>query len=178
MTPSPKSDRLDKLVKLLRLTTSSNDAEALLAVRKANEILPQISPDWGDLLFGKVTLIADPFDGGHIGRSASDRPPPRKPPPPKPTAPVLRPCDYCQGTQDASFGVIGSKGWYCSSACKTVAEPPTMYCPGCGKANTRGLHYYSKRKNRAYCSSACQSAAEYVMPKARATRQRPSLDDL
>lgn len=53
---------LDLLIKLLKMTTSSNDAEALLFVRKANDKLKEIGWDWDRLLRGKITIIADPFD--------------------------------------------------------------------------------------------------------------------
>ena len=52
---------LGLLIKLLKLTTASNDAEALSAMRKANEQLIKFGGDWEALLRGKVTVIGDPF---------------------------------------------------------------------------------------------------------------------
>jgi len=52
---------LGKLIKLLKMTTSQNDNEALLFVRKANEELKKFGGDWDTLLRGKVTVIGDPF---------------------------------------------------------------------------------------------------------------------
>lgn len=46
MTPQDRQ----KIVKLLNLTTSSNDAEALLAIRKANEMLGKEGMIWSDYL--------------------------------------------------------------------------------------------------------------------------------
>ncbi len=43
---------LDLLVKLLSLTTSSVDAEALNAIRKANELLKRQSATWSDIVVG------------------------------------------------------------------------------------------------------------------------------
>lgn len=70
------------LIKLLRMTTSSNDAEALIAMRKANEQLAKVGGDWEKLLMGRVNIIADPF--------ASIPSPPRTAPPPMPTPQPVR----------------------------------------------------------------------------------------
>jgi hypothetical protein len=88
---------LELLIKLLKMTTSSNDAEALLASRKANEQLLKFGGDWEALLHGKVTVIADPFTAPPptveqtTRRAAPPPPPPPRPapppPPPKPKAP-------------------------------------------------------------------------------------------
>lgn len=54
---------LSLLIKLLKLTTSANDAEALMAIRKANEQLRKFGGDWESLLRSHVTIIgADPFE--------------------------------------------------------------------------------------------------------------------
>lgn len=53
---------LSLLIKLLKMTTSSNDAEALLAIRNANKQLVKFGGDWESLLRSHVTIIgADPF---------------------------------------------------------------------------------------------------------------------
>jgi len=57
---------LGKLIKLLKMTTSTNDNEALMFVRKANDELKKFGGDWDTLLRGKVTVIGDPFDGLNI----------------------------------------------------------------------------------------------------------------
>lgn len=54
-------DHLDLLIKLLKLTASPQDNEALAAARKANAILTLAEWDWERLLRGKVTIIGDPF---------------------------------------------------------------------------------------------------------------------
>lgn len=87
------------VIKLLKMTTSSNDAEALVAVRKANDAVKRAGWDWERLLRGKVTVIADPFSGPTAAApsdiySRGNRPPPPTPPrrpaptpPPRPQAP-------------------------------------------------------------------------------------------
>lgn len=51
------------LVKLLKMTTSAVDAEALVAVRKANALLAEAGWDWDRLMAGKITVVGDPFAG-------------------------------------------------------------------------------------------------------------------
>jgi len=51
------------LVKLLKMTTSSSDAEALVAMRKANDLLASAGWDWDRLMAGKITVVGDPFAG-------------------------------------------------------------------------------------------------------------------
>lgn len=55
------SDELKMLIKLMGMTTSSSDNEALNAVRMANKWLQSKGHNWHDLLTGKVTVEADPF---------------------------------------------------------------------------------------------------------------------
>ena len=85
MTDLPKHELL---LKLLKMTTSSNDAEALVALRKANQLLASAGWDWDRLLAGKITVVGDPF--GNLQRpifSQSSMPPreaPRAPQGPRP----------------------------------------------------------------------------------------------
>lgn len=70
---SEELPNLTLLIKLLKMTTSSHDAEALLAIRKANEQLAKFGGDWERLLRSRITIIgADPF-------SAIAEPPKREP---------------------------------------------------------------------------------------------------
>lgn len=62
----------DKIVKLLNLTRSDNDNEALLAIRRANAIVNKANSSWD------VLLAAREESRGY------DPPPPRRPPPPPP----------------------------------------------------------------------------------------------
>jgi hypothetical protein len=76
------------LIKLMKLTASSNDSEALLAIRKANEQLVKFGGDWERLLKGKVTVIGDPFESVVAPREShkhgpAPQGPPRTPPPPQ-----------------------------------------------------------------------------------------------
>jgi len=81
---------LELLIKLLKMTTSSNDSEALLFLRKANEQLTKAGWDWDRLLHGKVTVMADPFAGVPVPpvvRQTQTAPLRPSPPPPPPYQP-------------------------------------------------------------------------------------------
>ena len=63
---------LDRLIKLMKMTASPNDGEALTALRMATIALARVGGDWDTLLRGHVTIIADPWGG-------ATPPPPRRP---------------------------------------------------------------------------------------------------
>jgi hypothetical protein len=87
---SPQGKELSMLVKLLKMTTSPQDHEALVAMRKANEQLLKLGGDWEKLLFGKVTIIADPFT--NLSSPPKAKPPKGEaPPPPRPSRPFADP---------------------------------------------------------------------------------------
>ena len=86
---------LGLLIKLLKMTTSSNDAEALSAIRKANEQLVKFGNDWEPLLRGKVTVIGDPFLNAALNPNSGKRTPPppsasSSAPPPSPPPSAFR----------------------------------------------------------------------------------------
>jgi hypothetical protein len=51
----------DLLAKLLAMTTSPNDGEALCAMRKANALLLAAGWTWERLIQGKIRVLEDPF---------------------------------------------------------------------------------------------------------------------
>lgn len=92
---APLSDQLPKeqlLLKLLKMTTSSNDGEALTAIRKVNSLLTDNGWDWDRFVAGKIKIVANPFVG--LGTPTRPAPrteapgftPPSPPPPPPPKA--------------------------------------------------------------------------------------------
>jgi hypothetical protein len=91
----PESKELTILIKLLKMTTSTHDHEALSAIRLANTQLLKLGTDWEDLLYAKVTLVADPFTGipdvsNSAPRSgaAPSQPYNHRSPPPQPQKPA------------------------------------------------------------------------------------------
>jgi len=61
METESKVPKQDLLTKLLKMTSSSNDGEALTAIRKANDLLKSAGWDWDKLMAGKIKVAADPF---------------------------------------------------------------------------------------------------------------------
>lgn len=90
----PESKELSILIKLLKMTTSTHDHEALSAIRLANVQILKLGTDWEDLLYSKVTLVADPFSSIPEVKPATapgawqPSPPHRPAPPPPPPQPV------------------------------------------------------------------------------------------
>jgi hypothetical protein len=79
------------LGKLLRMTTSPNDGEALTAIRKANALLTAAGWDWDKLLTGQIKIIEDPFKNlpspfapRQPATTTAYTPTPRAPAPPPP----------------------------------------------------------------------------------------------
>jgi hypothetical protein len=82
---------LDRLIKLMLLTQSPNDNEALAALRKANSWLRNAGADWEMILRGKVTVVADPFAGLDAPQASQTAYRPSTPTRPIPQAPPPRP---------------------------------------------------------------------------------------
>jgi len=94
-TPDKRAPSLGLLIKLLKMTTSNRDGEALAFLRRANLEVEKFG-GWEKLLSGKVTVFADPFTNLPDVKTNSARPPtpatagsysskPHAPPPPPPT---------------------------------------------------------------------------------------------
>jgi len=79
------------LIKLLNMTTSSNDNEALMAIRQANNLLRSVGWSWDDLIRAKIKIVPNPFTNLPDPRkpsttSAAPSPPPKPKPPPSTSA--------------------------------------------------------------------------------------------
>lgn len=85
--PESAKLNLDLLIKLMGMTTSANDAEALVAIRKANVVLQKFGGSWRDLLLSKVKIIEDPFVNLQVRPTQEVRRTPAPPPPPPPPKP-------------------------------------------------------------------------------------------
>jgi hypothetical protein len=86
------TDELPKqelLIKLLKMTTSNNDGEVLVAARKANALLQSAGWDWEKLITGKIVIVEDPFSKIDTPDNFARNPPRayQPPQPPKPSAP-------------------------------------------------------------------------------------------
>lgn len=102
MSDSSDLPNLGILIKLLKMTTSSNDGEALNAIRMANHALSKFGGDWERLLRGKVTVIgADPFDKIPDPPRAAPKPQPAyRAPPPPPTHTSTSQCSLIENYLD------------------------------------------------------------------------------
>lgn len=81
---------LDLLIKIMSMTTSDNDGQALVAMRKANEQLKKWGWTWESILRGKISVAANPFVNvameDLLKKAEQPQPPPwRAPPPPNPS---------------------------------------------------------------------------------------------
>lgn len=91
MAELPKQELL---IKLLGMTQSDHDGEAVAAIRKANSLLAAAGWTWEQLIRGKITVVEDPFNNltsnpwEEIAKktyAAAPTAPPRAPtPPPQP----------------------------------------------------------------------------------------------
>jgi len=126
---STGNQNLDLLVKLLSLTTSNNDGEALSAMRMANRQLEKFKLTWPEFVKARITVAADPFaipvprPAQHEAPRTAAPPPvtpsmhraytsaPTPPPPPRPAAPPPAPpppseYTYAAGTKPNKFATL------------------------------------------------------------------------
>ncbi len=86
---SEEKFELTRLVKLMGMTTSAHDAEALVALRAANREIEKLQKNWTEILTGcvKITVMEDPFarstvpDNANVGTSRGSATTPDRPTP-------------------------------------------------------------------------------------------------
>lgn len=93
---APVLDEIPKqelLIKLLSMTESTSDNEALMAVRKANQLLRSAGWTWEALVRAKIKVIEDPFKNVFDPSTSQQerRKPAAPPPPPPPRSPPQQP---------------------------------------------------------------------------------------
>jgi len=87
------SEQLPKqelLLKLLKMTTSASDGEALVAIRKVNKMLVDNGWDWDKFVNAKIKIVENPFVGLGTptrGVPTGNGPAYKPPPPPRPAPP-------------------------------------------------------------------------------------------
>lgn len=104
------------LAKLLGMTDSASDNEALSAIRQANRLLKSAGWTWEQLIREKIKIVENPFAG--LGDPLSDRPaeggfktatPPSAPPTPKPPPqPKPKPMPEANWTRNVNPATFGS----------------------------------------------------------------------
>jgi len=129
MTQSAAPDdgpSLTLLIKLLKMTTSSNDGEVCIAARKANGLLGRhFGGDWEALLRGKVTVIGDPFADMPAPPKKEATPTPRAPMRPQPRAPQ-RPVPP-RASPSSTFGSPGAAAAAAAQARVQAAQTQQAY---------------------------------------------------
>lgn len=157
MAGSP--DDLSLLIKLLNMTTVSEDNMCLVAIRKANRELQKFKkPDgsggtWEDLLRGRVTVVADPF--------ASIPKPPQADMPPAPT----RRNDYSPaGTPDPA------DQWYAFDAAAQARDAAVMRAKVEAQQRQRREDAERQHRNEAHRQRQRQAEAERIQKEADAKR--------
>lgn len=135
------------LLKLLKMTTSAQDAEALVAIRKANELLISAGWDWDKLIAGKIKVVENPF--ANLGVPQGGRRPmsgqPTSPPPTAPPPPRWSPKQGRLGTGINKFPghcyvcgieVIATAGYY-FRPCDFNQNAPNRFAVVCSTCETR-----------------------------------------
>lgn len=76
---------LDKIIKLMGMTGSAHDAEAISALRMASKLMRDWGWTWDSVLRGKIKIMPDPFANLPMPTAAPQRQSaaPAPPPPPK-----------------------------------------------------------------------------------------------
>lgn len=125
--PLPKQELL---IKLMGLTASSNDGEALTALRKATSLLATAGWDWDKLIRGKITVVEDPF-----ARISDPRPQPApqawQPNPTRttPTRPAPPPPPPQPATAIKGISVNKFPGWCWCCGKETIAGAGFIFRP-------------------------------------------------
>lgn len=130
MANNTEIPKQELLTKLLKMTTSPNDGEALTAMRKANALLTTAGWDWDKLISGKIVVVADPF-------ASIPTPPPQEP----------RQNDFVRSAPKHSPGPFAPR-----QAAHVYSTPPRTAPPppppprgpvvGSNKTNMYGNHCY------------------------------------
>lgn len=148
---------LPRLIKLMKMTTSSNDGEALTAVRLANALLTKINADWEKLLLGKVQVVEDPFSRiATPDSSPRSRGTPTAPNRPEP-ATAADPVDWgATATSARTSAPRPPRQAQPSSTWQQSPPPPPPPNPSSSVKSTRPNQY----------AGSCYCCGVYIMPNA------------
>jgi hypothetical protein len=174
------------LIKLLKMSTSPNDGEALISIRKANDLLKTAGWDWEKLIHGKIKVIEDPFKSVDVplNRNAHSAPPPaprprpapppfNPPPPPRP-APPPQPKPAPKPHQPLSTKDNLYAGWCYCCGDPVGAKGGFIFDPA--------AHNRSAKSKWEICCNSCNNSTIRMIGATRAVRNRnptaPSLNDI
>jgi hypothetical protein len=188
------------LIKLLKMSTSPNDGEALISIRKANDLLKTAGWDWEKLIHGKIKVIEDPFKSVDVplSRTAHSAPPPapRAPPAqsyhagPKPAPP---PRGHAPANPNQAGPTPPPPPRPAPKPHQPLSTKDNMYsgwCYCCGDpVGAKGgwifdpsTHNRSAKSKWEICCNSCNNSTYRNIGSSRATRNRnptaPSLNDI
>jgi hypothetical protein len=177
------------LIKLLKMSTSPNDGEALISIRKANDLLKTAGWDWEKLIHAKIKVIEDPFKSVDVplNRNAHQAPPPAPrprsappppprpahvhqtpPPPPPPPRPAPKPHQPLS-TKDNLYA-----GWCYVCGDPVGAKGGFIFDPS--------VHNRAAKSKWQICCNSCNNSTFRMIGSSPATRNRnptaPSLNDI
>lgn len=162
--------KLETFIKVILMTGSDSDGEALAAIRRANSMLRAANTNWDALLRGKVTVVADPFTSIEVPRNnASQRPaappPPPPPPPPRATPPRSPSHNYTASARTTNTNTYPGTCFYCNVSVPTamgaIRQVPSVgtkvFCEDCNHDISRGnlswsdvIHRHQTRVQASY----------------------------
>lgn len=158
MTDSANPPKQDLLLKMLRMTESDNDGQALVAIRKANKLLQDNGWSWEKLIHAKITVVEDPFAGRQsydpfVRDKNNNVPPPAAPPPPRPQrtpprpqpAPAAQP--YRAPPSPPPQPQKPSKIFPVVDSTRTNRYPGTCYCCGAQTDADKGFIFNPSKHN-------------------------------
>lgn len=177
----------DLLLKILNMSTSDNDGTALVAIRKANELLASAGWSWEKLLSGKITVVADPFARmPEVKRPEPIRESPdavkpayRAPPPQRPSHPPFADIQAAHARAAAQSRATTPKSKISS---QTNQYPGFCYICGChvnaqdGFAFQPSDHNYSAPKKWAVICKSDNSIRSSDIRSSAAPRKQVTLD--
>lgn len=200
-SPMPKQELL---LKLLNMTTAAEDTVAVIAIRKANELLRANGWDWEKLLAGKIKVVADPWgpkvekpkpdtapDNSFYAKPWSYQAPPRTAPrpaspPPPPPAWKGQATWYDQTPEHPFYNPVA--GNYQRRPYVAAAPSPSIastrsnmygghcYCCGVYVDSGKGWLFKPGMKNEVACDTCNKSSAP--VPTKAAKRRTPSVSDI
>lgn len=148
---------LELVIKLLKMTTSSHDGEALVALRKANEQITRYGWDWDSLLRSKVKIVGDPFGSMSAPPTPKATPRPQPSPAPKPTFS----CAECNTR--GHWRVISlpnnTINRFCGQNCVDAYVIKNLTCAHCShRGNVIAFFCSHDKRNRNFCGKQCFNA--------------------
>lgn len=166
-----KNLSLGLLVKLMGKTTSDNDNECMMAIRKANEHIKHAGKTWQEILTEHITVIGDPF-GDDLPVTAPKRraePPPPPPPPAPHYSHALGPnfCRACNiSITDPSIRYACATPFARAGQIRTPTQCQGA-CASCGRAQPVGSgHDIADGSGnwKLWCTACAQNAGHVARP--------------